>query len=167
MRLQNDLIRQLYERYYGSLMIIACSYTRNRDDARDLVQNAFLKALLSYESRGSFLYWANKVMRNDFYNQRKRRQRLADQPVEEYALPSEEDPLAEFLHNEERRRLARMISELPDRCRDVMVESVYLGRSDGEIAAEYGLSEVNVRQIRSRAKKRLIRRKEEEDGRTG
>ena len=52
---KDGLIEQLYSRYYGSLMVIACSYTRDKAAAEDLVQNAFLKALLSYKPAGSFL----------------------------------------------------------------------------------------------------------------
>ena len=65
---KSGLIEQLYSRYYEPLMIIACSYTHDRQTAEDLVQNAFLKAILSYKPSGSFLSWANRVIRNDFLN---------------------------------------------------------------------------------------------------
>ena len=46
---KDGLIEEFYRRYYGSLMVIACSYTRDKAAAEDLVQNAFLKALLAYK----------------------------------------------------------------------------------------------------------------------
>lgn len=49
---KDGLIEQLYRRYYGSLMVIACSYTRDKAAAEDLVQNAFLKALFGLQACG-------------------------------------------------------------------------------------------------------------------
>ena len=54
-------------------------------------------------------------------------------------------------------RLAAMIAALPLRQRVIMVESVYLEQSDAEIAQAHAMTVVNVRQIRSRAKKALMK----------
>lgn len=53
---KNDQIAELYRQYRHSLLIIAVSYTRSLADAEDLIQSAFTKAILSYESDGSFLF---------------------------------------------------------------------------------------------------------------
>lgn len=50
-----------------------------------------------------------------------------------------------------------MIAALPLRQRVIMVESVYLEQSDAEIAQAHAMTVVNVRQIRSRAKKALMK----------
>ena len=57
-----------------------------------------------------------------------------------------------------------MISLLPLKFREIMIDSVYLQLSNREIAENRGMSEENVRQIKSRAKKMLLKMKEEEDG---
>ena len=163
---EGKVIEQFYERYFDSLMIIACSYTRNRDDAMDLVQSTFLKALLSYEENGSFLYWANRVMRNDFYNQRKKQSKIADDPIEDHHIESGEDLLDDYIHNEEKKHLAEMIAKLPEKYRDIMIESTYIGTSDETIAKDRAMSPANVRQIRSRGKKMLIKMMEGEDERS-
>ncbi|MGI6766187.1 MAG: RNA polymerase sigma factor [Lentihominibacter sp.] len=165
METSKNWITEYYRKYRDSLLIIACSYTGSLSDAEDLVQSVFAKALLSYEQSGSFLYWANRVMRNDWINQQKNRKR---ESYREEGIPdvadSSEEPLSKLIRNESKSRLAVMISELPGNQRNVMIESVYLGRTDEQIAKDYGLSETNVRQIRSRAKKALIKRREQEDG---
>ena len=79
---KDGLIEEFYRRYYGSLMVIACSYTRDKAAAEDLVQNAFLKALLSYKPAGSFLAWANRVIRNDFLNSLRTEKYRADTEAE-------------------------------------------------------------------------------------
>ncbi len=158
-----QLIEQLYVKYYDSLMIIACSYTHDQATAEDLVQTMFLKALLSYEAKGSFLSWANRVLRNDFYNLVSKNKRFIDEPFDFIQLRSQDDLLSSYIHSEERARLAAMISMLPMKYRDVMIESVYLQKDNQEIAAAYGLSPANVRQIKSRAKKLLLEMKEKEE----
>ena len=158
-----DLITEYYLKYRKSLIVIAVSYTHNLSDAEDLVQGAFVKALMSYEGTGSFLYWINRVMRNDWYNNQKRHStKTANDEMPDIADPSE-GPLDILIKDENRRRLAKMITELPDKYRDIMIEAVYLGRTDEEIAKDHGLTAVNVRQIRSRAKKLIQERVKKDD----
>ena len=150
---KNDsVIADMYKRYYSKLMLIACSYTHDKSAAEDLVQEAFLKAILSYKPGGSFLGWANKVIRNDFL-------------IEEMSLPACEDLLKGYIKGEERVKMVAMIASLPEKYRDVMIASVYLQEENSQIAKAYGISEENVRQIKSRAKKMLMKMWGEENER--
>lgn len=164
-RKERQFFEQLYGRYHDQLMIIACSYTHDKPSAEDLVQGVFLKALLSYRRGGSFLCWANKVLRNDFYNLQKYNSRFSDEVFDESQLQAQEDLLSEYIRNEQRSRLSGMISMLPLKYREVMIDSVYLQLTNREIAEARGISEENVRQIRARAKRMLLKMKEEEDER--
>ena len=164
---EKNRIETMYQDYFTSLMVIACSYTHDRTEAEDLVQDVFVKALLSYRAGGSFLCWANRVLRNDFYNLVKKKRRIVEEPFDLLHLQSQDDLLSDYIQNEERARLASMISMLPMKYRQVMIDSVYLQLENREIAAACGISEENVRQIKSRARKMLIKMKEEEDGRDG
>lgn len=157
------LIEQFYKKYYDSLMTIACSYTHDKALAEDLVQNMFFKALLSYQPTGSFLYWANRVIRNEFYNVVSKRKMFIDEPFDSLQMQTQGDLLANYIHNENKARLAAMISMLPLKYREIMMESVYLQLSNKEIAAAHGISETNVRQIKSRAKKMLMEMREDEN----
>lgn len=160
---KGGLMEQLYSRYYESLMVIACSYTHNRHTAEDLVQNAFLKAILSYKPSGSFLSWANRVIRNDFLNSIRMEKYRADNEPETTDLADCYDLLESLIHNEKKARLAAMIASLPLRQRTIMIESVYLELGDEQIAKAHAITEANVRQIRSRAKKALIKMMENEE----
>ena len=155
-------IAELYERYYARLMVIACSYTGNRDEAEDLVQEAFVKAILSYRAGGSFLCWAARVMRNSYLNSR-RREKFLGGDIGALSLAATQDLLSDYVDGEERARLAAMIAALPEKYKSVMIESVYLGENNAAIARTHGISEENVRQIKSRAKRMLLKMKEEED----
>ena len=161
---KGGLIEQLYSRYYEPRMVIACSYTHNRQAAEDLVQNAFLKAILSYKPTGSFLSWANRVIRNDFLNSIRAEKYRADDEPETMDLADCYDLLESLIHNEKKARLAAMIASLPLRQRAIMIESVYLELDDEKIAKAHATTAANVRQIRSRAKKALIKMIENEEG---
>lgn len=163
---KNDsIIADLYRRYYSKLMLIACSYTHDKSAAEDLVHEAFLKAILSYKPGGSFLSWAGRVIRNDFLNAKKREKNAEAAEVKEIITPVCEDLLKGYIKGEERVKLAAMIAALPERYRGVMIASVYLQEENSQIAKAYGLSEENVRQIKSRAKKMLIKMRGEENER--
>ena len=137
------------------------------------MQEAFLKAILSYKPGGSFLGWANKVIRNDFLNTKKR-EKYVEKYVENYveagnieemSLPACEDLLKGYIKGEERVKMVAMIASLPEKYRDVMIASVYLQEENSQIAKAYGISEENVRQIKSRAKKMLMKMWGEENER--
>ena len=145
-------------------MVIACSYTGERAAAEDLVQEAFLKAILSYRAEGSFVSWAGKVIRNDYFNSRRREQRLQAGDIGEMPLEAGVDLLQDYIEKEERVKMAAMIASLPERYRDVMIDSVYLQEDNKTIAASRGISEENVRQLKSRAKKMLVQMKEKDEG---
>lgn len=160
MKKKNDIIEEVYKKYYDSLMVIACSYTHDRHTAADLVQDTFVKAILSYRSGGSFIYWANKVLRNSFYNMMRDNKKYEE--ISEYKdTRAQEDILVTYIKSEEKAHLASLISNLPLKYREVMIESIYLELSDDEIASEYGYTKENVRQIRSRAVKMLKKMEDE------
>ena len=52
--------------------------------------------------------------------------------------------------------LFRAIQQLPPDMKTVLMESVYFQMKDDEIAALHGRTAENIRQIRSRAKKKLL-----------
>ena len=148
-------IEDMYLEYYDRLMVIACSYTHDKNLAEDIVQNTFLKAMLSYKKRGSFLAWCCTVMRNEFYDSCRHNKHFADVSIAELDISEGTDLVREYIEGEERAQLAAMIAALPLRQREVMLRYVYAQDSDEEIAAALETSRDNVRQIRSRAVKAL------------
>ena len=149
----------IYERYSKALYLYALSLTGNPQDAEDLVQETVVKAFLSYEATGSIKSWLIIVLRNEFLNLMRKRKR------EVYENPSlsldnkasyEFDLLDNIIQNEERKQLYLAIRKLPVTMQEILIESVYLNIRDEEIALLHRTSQENVRQIRSRAKKKII-----------
>lgn len=100
----NDLIKRcvkgnrraqesLYQTFYGKMMGVSLRYTRNRDQAEDIVQDAFLKvfgSLERYDFKGSFEGWVRRIVVNtaiDMFRKKKNDFLLLgnDQSVEDYA----------------------------------------------------------------------------------
>lgn len=152
----------IYDMYKKPLYLYALSLTGNTQDAEDLVQEAFVKAYLSYENTGSIKYWLVTVLRNEFYNlQRKRKKEILDDGNMLMQKISSEDVLTDFLIKEERQRLFKEIRRLPEQMKEVLIESVYFQLKDTEISKLHGITCENVRKIRSRAKQKLIERMRE------
>ena len=157
----------IYEKYYKALYLYALSLAGNQQDAEDLLQETFVKAFLSYKATGSIKSWLIIVLRNEFYNLMRKRKREAYEN-ETFSLENkasyESDLLDNIIQNEERKQLYLAIRKLPITMQEILIESVYLNMKDEEIALLHRTSQENVRQIRSRAKKKLIEFMKEVEG---
>ena len=68
-----------------------------------------------------------------------------------------------LIQDEERRLLLEAIMKLPVHYKEVLLDSIYFHLSDEEIGKSMGITKENVRQIRSRAKKQVMRLLEVEE----
>lgn len=66
----------LYQRFYGRLMVICQRYTNNEDQAKDILQEGFIKIfkhIKDFEQKGSFEGWVKRIVTNtaiDYYRKR-------------------------------------------------------------------------------------------------
>ncbi len=161
--MNNKDLELIYQAYYGPLFLYAFSLTHNREDAEDLVADAFVKALLSFDS-GNLKAWIYTVLKNDFYNLYKKKKKMIDGA--EIHMEWIEDPadvLRDYIKEEERRWLYTQIYQLPDRERELILLSIQKELDDHTIAGIMGIRIENVRVIKHRVKKKLIRLCEKED----
>ena len=150
----------LYRRWRAPLTLYAFSLTGEQAAAEDLVQSAFVKALLSYRGGGTTQAWLMRVLRNEWISSC-RRPRMEALPEE---VPSPcGDPLELLLRQEEQRRVYEAVLSLPLQYREVLLQSAVVGLTDGEIARMLQTSEENVRQLRRRARAALRKALTEED----
>jgi len=150
---------------------LAFYYLRDRADADEAVQDAFVKAFLhlrTFDETLSFDVWFSRILVNGCLDRLKARSRRArwlvpalgpredGMPPAEPAAPgpSAEDAL---LRNEAALRLRAEIDKLPDRQRSVVLLTQFDGRPAAEVGALTGLSESTVRVHLFRAMKRLRR----------
>ena len=117
----------LYRRWRAPLTLYAFSLTGEQAAAEDLVQSAFVKALLSYRGGGSIQAWLMRVLRNEWISSC-RRPRMEALPEE---VPSPcGDPLELLLRQEEQRRVYEAVLALRPAYRDVLLQSAVVGMTD-------------------------------------
>jgi RNA polymerase sigma-70 factor (ECF subfamily) len=146
-----DLYRAHFERVYGYV----ARHVSVRDQAEDLTSDVFHKALAAlprYEWRGvPFGVWLLRIASNVLADQSKRgaREVVGMEGAPEPAVHPNMDGL------EDRARLFRLVSRLPDEQRHVIRERFVEQRSVREIAQQLGRSEGAVKQLQYRALRSL------------
>ena len=153
--MNTQLLNQLYQRYYREIYLYLLSLSKNRTTAEDLLQETFLKAILSLpDSHGNTRAWLYMVARNLYFNQKKREQHLTLTDESE-ALSDGDDLLEQVIQDEKRKLLYRGLSRLEARKREVLQMQYFGGLSQKEIAAILHLTPENVRVLAYRARKEL------------
>ncbi len=160
----------LVDRYSGQAFAIAYGFLQHVEDAEDLVQDAFLRALerIDHLGRGStFAPWFYRLLVNAALNRRKylARRRTHDLPAQ--AASREDSPAADSERAELRRRLAGALSSLPDELASVVILHDLEGFTHPEIAAMLGIPEGTSRSHLSRARRMLRAQLAEYDKKRG
>ncbi|MFO7575728.1 MAG: RNA polymerase sigma factor [Bacteroidales bacterium] len=84
--------KQLYQTYFKTMFQICLSYSGDRDEAKDILQEAFIKVFTNLEdfnSKNSLEGWIRRIVTNtaiDYFRKRKRlifQDELPDEPDEE------------------------------------------------------------------------------------
>lgn len=153
--MNTELLNQLYQRYYREIYLYLLSLSSNQALSEDLLQETFLKAILSLpDSHGNTRAWLYMVARNLYFNHRKREQHLTltDRSEETAA---EDDLFEQVILDEKKRLLYRGLSRLEERKREVLQMQYFGGLSQREIAAVLHLNPEHVRVLAYRAKREL------------
>lgn len=173
---------QLVRRYDRNVFRIAQHITQNREDAEDVVQDAFLKAyenLKNFQEQSKFYTWLVRIAVNEALMRLRRRrpERMVsldeDVKTEEDSMPREvadwtPNPEQQYSQEELRDILQRTIQGLPSSFRTVFVLRDVEGLSTEETAEALGLSIPAVKsrllrarlQLRERLNKYFKRRKD-------
>lgn len=152
---------ELFRRYSPRLLALCLRYTRDRSQADDLLQDAFIKVFdrigrFRWQGSGSLYSWMARVTLNLFFDKARRRRLLRETdigPLEE-TLP---EPDYEETLQVPPERLQAMISGLPDRYRTVFQLYCVDHLSHKEIARVLGIQERTSSADLSRAKALLAK----------
>lgn len=156
--MDSKLLNKIYAMYHRELYLYIYSLCRNREIAEDLLQETFLKAILSLPSYHSNVRaWLYMVARNLYFNLLKREKNKVG--LEEVTdLPAGDADMAESLiANDRKRSLYEALQTLPRAKREVVVLQYFGGFSQKEIAVLLHLTPENVRVLSYRAKKEIKR----------
>ncbi len=95
--------QRVYELFYGKMMAVCMRYTKNTDQAKDILQDGFIKVFRSMEKFnrvGSFEGWIRRIIVNtaiDHFRRSKNSYLLLgeERSIEDFGDMDEEDTLAE------------------------------------------------------------------------
>ena len=139
---------ELVSRHMRRAFSVAFRLLGQREDAEDLVQEAFLTALEkidTFESGRDFAPWFFRILVNRGLNARKARSRRYTEELPAEVAGGEASPLREAERSELREQLAAAIGTLPER-QQVIVRLFELeGFTSPEIAEILALSDGTVR----------------------
>jgi RNA polymerase sigma-70 factor, ECF subfamily len=154
---------ELVRRTYVDTYTLAMRLTAHEEDARDVVQETYLRAwkgLKGFRGDAQFSTWLYRITANTAYTTVKRRRRhwadaldaMVEEPVETRidAQPEESAEQSELLA-----RLSVALEQLPPKLRVLVVLKDVYGMSHEEIADELGISVAAAKVRLHRGRKRL------------
>ena len=155
-------VDELVRLTYADTYTLAYRLTGHEDDARDVVQEAYLRAyrgLRRFRGDSQFTTWLYRITANCSANllakrARTRTETLADDAPIVDACP-DRDPEVRYDGEAERARVAGALALLPVRLRQVIVLRDIYDLPHGSIAAELGISEAAAKVRLHRARRRL------------
>jgi len=158
----------LVEKYQERALHVACSFLGNWEDARDVAQEAFVKAyenLASFKEESRFYTWFYRVLVNhckDFLRRKKGRREESDPDPLDRATSSAPNPREQVIHQELAAEIYIALDGLPFQQRNAFTLRYLEGMSLEEIAGTLNLSlgavKAHLWQAAQKMRKRLANR---------
>lgn len=146
--------RKIYERYSSRMFAICLRYAKDRDEAKDMLQDGFITVfskISSYKNEGSFEGWMRRIFVNTALMSLRRNDVLKG--AVDVTAPRSEIPIEDnVLERMDGQKVMKLIREMPIGFRTVFNLSVLDGFSHQEIAGKLGISEGASRSQLSRAR---------------
>lgn len=153
---------ELVRRTYNDLYTLAARLTGNEEDARDVVQDAYLRAwkgIDRFRGDAQLSTWLYRITANCASTHLSRRRRLRTEPLlpgfDPAELRHDAQPEAMTETTLDLERIARSVDQLPAKLRSVVVLRDVYGLTHESIAEELGISLSAAKVRLHRARKRL------------
>jgi RNA polymerase sigma factor (sigma-70 family) len=136
----------VYQKFYGKMLGTCMRYAKDREEARDILQDGFLKIFTSiklYESKGSFEGWVRRIIVNtalDYIRKNKHLIQYVDSDyVDENAETIADEENKEYTHVSSN-EIMEAVQQLSPAYRTVFNMYVVDGFSHQEIAEQLGIT---------------------------
>ena len=135
-----ELYRELVQRYQNRLLRYANYLVRNEDQAADVVQESFIKAfvnLKSFNTKKKFSSWIYRIVHNEAVNYLKRSKKVIPFAGREWLadkVKSGTDLENDFLKTQEREAVGRALEKLSLEYCEPLVLFYFEEKSYGEIS---------------------------------
>lgn len=154
-RTDPEAFGQLYERYVERIYNYIYFRVGNVEDAEDLTAKVFMKALNAiggYRHMGlPFSAWLYRIAHNQVANFHRDHSRITEIPIDQLELPALSQkmtmPEINALHDQEAACLLRLVQDLPDDKRELVLLKVVHDLSNQEIGAILNRSESAIKSL--------------------
>lgn len=155
--MDKEMLNILYSRYSREIYLYLYSLSGDAALSEDLLQETFLKALLSLsDSHTNVRAWLYVVARNLYFNTfKKEKGKISLEEMQRNDDEDENTLLDELMRDENRRILYEAISSLESKKREVLQMQYFGNLSQKEIAAILHITPENVRVLSYRARREI------------
>lgn len=148
--------RQLYEQYAGQMLVVCMRYSKNKDDAQDILQEAFVKVfnhIKNFRQEASLGFWIKKIVINTALNYHRKGVYLYPHyDIEDvHHLGAEDIEISQYNF----RDLLKLLQALPQGCQTIFNLYAIEGYKHKEIAAMLNINEGTSKSQYARAKSLL------------
>lgn len=152
-------MHRLYNRYSGYAYAVCLRYITDRDAAKDVLQDSFVKILTAiktfeYRGEGTLKSWIMRIAANEALNLLRQNDKIKITDNIPDSADTEEPDVGTIPPEE----LMKMVKELPDGYRTVINMYVFEQWSHKDIAAKLGIKESTSASQYLRAKKILAKK---------
>lgn len=135
---------RVYNKYAGQMYAICLSYAGDKAEAKDILQDGFVKVFTridSYTKKGSFGGWIRRIITNTAIDYYRKSSRQKDDYVLEEKLYEDEQITNEIMDKIGAEGIMKMVGRLPKGARMVFNLYAVEGFSHKEIARKLKISE--------------------------
>jgi len=154
--------KYVFEKFYGLMMGICLRYVSNREEARDILQEGFIKIFEKvdqYDDSYSFIGWMKRVMVNNAIDNYRRSSKMPMSDNEDILLNEGVD--ADVFSGMGYKEIIKLIQRLPTGYRTVFNLYVIEGFTHKEIGEKLGIAEGTSKSQLNKAKLMLRKQIEE------
>lgn len=152
-----DILSEFYRKYCKEIYLYLLAMCRSPDLTEDLLQETFLRALISLpDTAASPRAWLYTVARNLYFDkQRRDKHFVRSQPVQTMHDRVAPEPYERLLQSENSRLLYQAMLQLDERKREILQLQYFSGMTQSEIATLLKIKPGHVRVLALRARREL------------
>ncbi len=140
---------ELFKKYHRPLYAFIFSLTKSKEDAEEIVQNAFIKIWENktfFKEEYPFESYLFKIAKNDFLNyaRKKINRRIFEQNFEIFSQAAENDADSYVLFKETKLIIDNIIKSMPPKRREIFILQKIEGLTRKEISEKLSLSIITV-----------------------
>ena len=151
---------KLYSAYYMQVYSYIMVLAKNKDMAEEITQNTFYKAMTSkskFKEKSNELTWLCSIAKNLFYDEVRKKQRIADMPPDDELL-AEEDMASAVVDSDTAYRIHLILHKLEEPYKEVFQLRVFGELSFSQIASIFDKTESWARVTYNRARLKIQER---------